>query len=211
MRRVFAGVSDLGDQRCLPIEGDHGDEKDAHRLHLLRCRLQPRRGHQGERDHFHPGAVRCRGEPRPHLPKGPLRVQVLQPSGPPAHAAHPVQRTLCRGDMGRGLRPHRRESDAHQRSVWRGRGGGDLLGPLHQRGELPHAEVHPRRLRHEQHRCLRARLPFADRLRDAKGLWHRRRHQLGRRSRIHQLHHRSSGRTRPRAIRSPAPRSSSAP
>ena len=46
---------------------------------------------------------------------------------------------------GRGLRPHRRKFHAHQRSVWRGRGGRDLFGPLHERGELPHAEVHPSR------------------------------------------------------------------
>jgi formate dehydrogenase major subunit len=39
------------------------------------------------------------------------------------------------------------------------------LVALHQRGDLPRAEADPRRLRQQQCRYLRARLPFADRLR----------------------------------------------
>jgi formate dehydrogenase major subunit len=38
------------------------------------------------------------------------------------------------------------------------------LQPLHQRRDLPGAEAGPRRLRQQQCRYLRPRLPFADRL-----------------------------------------------
>ena len=44
------------------------------------------------------------------------------------------------------------------------------LVALHQRGNLPRAEADPRRLRREQRRHLRARLPLADRLRPEDGV-----------------------------------------
>ncbi len=47
---------------------------------------------------------------------------------------------------------------------------------LHQRGDLPRPEAGPRRFRQQQCRYLRARLPFADRLRPEPDLRHLGRH-----------------------------------
>ncbi len=61
--------------------------------------------------------------------------------------------------------------------------GSARLGAGHQRGELPGAEVRPRRARHQQRRLLRARLPRAQRGGPEDDARHRRRHQLLRRHR----------------------------
>ena len=50
------------------------------------------------------------------------------------------------------------------------------LQPLHQRGDLPRAEAGARRVRHQQRRYLRPRVPLADRLRPQDHLRHQRRH-----------------------------------
>jgi predicted molibdopterin-dependent oxidoreductase YjgC len=50
------------------------------------------------------------------------------------------------------------------------------LQPLHQRRDLPRPEADPRRLRQQQCRYLRARLPLADRLRPEDHLRHLGRH-----------------------------------
>jgi formate dehydrogenase major subunit len=62
------------------------------------------------------------------------------------------------------------------------------LVALHQRGDLPRPEADPRRLRQQQRRHLRARLPLADRLRPEDRVRHLGRHaglRLGRAQRRH--------------------------
>ena len=77
------------------------------------------------------------------------------------------------------------------------------LVALHQRGDLPRAEAGPRRLRQQQCRHLRARLPFADRLRPEDDLRHLGRHagfRFRRAFRRHHGHRRQSDR-RPSGVR----------
>ena len=73
---------------------------------------------------------------------------------------------------------------------------------LHQRGDLPRPEAGPRRLRQQQRRHLRPRLPFADRLRPEDHLRHVGRHAGFRFGRAVRRRSSSSAPTRPTAIRS---------
>ena len=126
---------------------------------------------------------------RAHLPQGPLRVQILQSSRPPAQAAHPLQRTLRRGHVGRGVRSHRREPDAHQSRARRRCG-----------------RAASRRRAARMRRITSCRNSFAwsfgtnnidacarvchspDGLGHAEGVRHRRGDELSRRPAIHELH-----------------------
>ena len=67
--------------------------------------------------------------------------------------------------LGRGDRPHRVRVQAHPGEVRPRLDRRHHLVALHQRGNLPRPEAGPRRLRQQQCRYLRPRLPFADRLR----------------------------------------------
>ena len=67
--------------------------------------------------------------------------------------------------LGRGDRPRRVRVQAHPGEIRQERHRRHHLVALHQRRDLPGAEADPRRLRQQQCRHLRARLPFADRLR----------------------------------------------
>ena len=76
-----------------------------------------------------------------------------------------IDRAVARSELGRGDRPRRVRVQAHPGQA---RPAGDRrhhLLALHQRGDLPRPEADPRRLRQQQRRYLRPRLPFADRLR----------------------------------------------
>jgi hypothetical protein len=64
----------------------------------------------------------------------------------------------------------------HPGAVWPQVGRRDHLQPLHQRGDLPRPETDPRGLRQQQHRHLRAGVPFAHGLRARPDLRHLRRH-----------------------------------
>ena len=105
---------------------------------------------------------------------------------------------LGRGDRSRGLRvqahPGEIRSDADRRHH---------LVALHQRRDLSRAEAGPRRLRQQQCRHLRARLPFADRLWPRTSFRHLGRHpgfRFGRGDRRHHGHRRQSDR-RPSGVR----------
>ena len=79
------------------------------------------------------------------------------------------------------------------------------LVALHERGDVPRPEADSRRLRHEQRRHLRARLPLADRLRSEDGVRHVGRHaglRLGRARRRHDGDRRQPDR-RPSGVRQP--------
>ena len=83
------------------------------------------------------------------------------------HAHDPVhdRRALARGELGGGHLPRRRRDQAHPGQVRPKLGGRHHLVALHQRGDLPRPEAGARRLRQQQHRHLRARLPLADGIR----------------------------------------------
>ena len=77
-----------------------------------------------------------------------------------------IDRALARRLVGRGDRPSPPTGFKEIQAKY----GKDSVGvhhlvALHQRGELSGSEARPRWLRQQQHRHLRARLPFADRLR----------------------------------------------
>ena len=76
---------------------------------------------------------------------------------------------------------------------------------LHQRGNLPRAEADPRRLRREQRRHMRARLPLADRLRPQDRVRHLGRHAGLRLGRAHRRGHgdRRQPDRRPSGVRQP--------
>ena len=74
-------------------------------------------------------------------------------------------RSVARGELGRGDRPRRLRVQAHPGEVRPRLDRRHHLVALHQRGDLPRPEAGPRRLRQQQCRYLRPRLPLADRLR----------------------------------------------
>ena len=97
----------------------------------------------------------------------------------------------------------RRRVQAHSGQIWPRRRWRHHLVALHQRGGLPGAEAGARRLRQQQRRHLRARLPFADRIRPQPDFRHLCGHagfQVGRQIRCCARHRRQSDR-RPSGIR----------
>ena len=107
------------------------------------------------------------GQSRPLLRQGPLRLGLRHPPGADPQADDPRQdhRPLARRSAGtrRSATPLRVQ--AHPGASTAACRGRHHLLALHQRGDLSGAEAGPRRLRQQQRRHLRARLPFADRLR----------------------------------------------
>ncbi len=97
-------------------------------------------------------------------------------------------RPVARGLVGGGDQLHRLRAEAHPGQLRPQGGRRHHLLALHQRGSLSRPEDHPRRLRHQQRRHLRPRLPLADRLRPEPGLRHLGGHaglRLGRGQRRH--------------------------
>ena len=104
--------------------------------------------------------------------------RILQADDP-----RPDRGSLARSLVGRGDRLRRERVQAHPGQVRPRLGRRDHLLALHQRGSVPGPEAGARRLRQQQRRHLRARLPFADRLRTQPDLRHFGRHagfQVGR-------------------------------
>ena len=106
-------------------------------------------------------------EPRPLLRQGPLRLRLRDARGPHHEADDPRDdhRPVARGELGRGDRLRRQRVQAHPGEVRPRLDRRHHLVALHQRRDLPGAEAGARRLRQQQRRHLRARLPLADRLR----------------------------------------------
>ena len=78
--------------------------------------------------------------------------------------------------LGRGVRAHRQRVPPHPVPVRPRLDRRHHLVALHQRGDLSRPEADPRRLRQQQCRHLRPRLPLADRLRPRPDLRHLGRH-----------------------------------
>ncbi len=135
-------------------------------LRLLRRRLLLQ-GRDARRRAGAHGALQGRqGEPRPFLREGPLRLGLCDPQGAHPQADDPRQghRSVEGSELGRGDRLRRLRVQAHPGQVRQGFGRRHHVVALHQRRDLPGAEADPRRLRQQQRRYLRARLPLADRL-----------------------------------------------
>ncbi len=157
-----------------------------HHLRLLRRRLLVQGRDEGRRGRAH-GALQGRqGQSRPFLRQGPLRLGLRHPPGPHPQADDPRRRSPIPG-----ARSSWEEAIAHVASEFRRiqdeirprRHRRHHLVALHQRGDLPGPEAGARRLRQQQRRHLRPRLPFADRLRPEDDLRHLGRHaglRLGR-------------------------------
>ena len=205
VRRLRAGLPD----------GDAvGEERHRHRrarafggddLRLLRRRLQlqGRDARRGTRAH---GPLQGRqGQSRPFVREGPLRLGLRQPSRAHPEADDPRDHrpAVARSDLGSGDRARRLGVQA---PAGQARPAGDRrhhLVTLHQRGDLPGAEAGARRLRQQQRRYLRPRLPFADRLWPQDRLRHLGRHaglRLGRAYRRRPDHRRQPDR-RPSGVR----------
>ena len=172
LRRLRAGLPDRDADREGRDRHRPARAFGHHHLRLLRRRLLLQGGdaRRGSRAH---GAVEGRqGQPRPLLRQGPLRLRLCDASGPhhEADGARQDHRSVARDDVGRGDRPRRLRVQAHPGPVRpHGRRRHHLVA-LHERGSLPRPEDHPRRLRREQRRHLRPRLPLADRLRLEDGV-----------------------------------------
>ena len=205
VRRLRAGLPD----------GDAvGEERHRHRrarafggddLRLLRRRLQlqGRDARRGTRAH---GPLQGRqGQSRAFVREGPLRLGLRQPSRAHPEADDPRDHrpAVARSDLGSGDRARRLGVQA---PAGQARPAGDRrhhLVTLHQRGDLPGAEAGARRLRQQQRRYLRPRLPFADRLWPQDRVRHLGRHaglRLGRAYRRRPDHRRQPDR-RPSGVR----------
>ena len=162
-----------------------------HHLRLLRRRLRLQGGNARRRGGAH-GAVQGRqGQSRAFLRQGPLRLGLRQPPGPHPEADDPREdhRSVARSELGGGDRPRRLGVQAHPGEVRARLDRRHHLVALHRRRNLPGAEAGPRRLRQQQHRHLRARLPLADRLRPEHDLRHLGRHAGFRFRRARRRHH----------------------
>jgi hypothetical protein len=178
LRRLRAGLPDRDPAGEIGHRARHAHALGRDHLRLLRGRLFLQGGTERRRAGAH-GALQARqGEPGPFLREGPLRLGLCQPC-----RAHPEpddprhhRGALARGELGGGDDLRRDPPQGHPGAVWPQVGRRDHLQPLHQRGDLPRPETDPRRVRQQQHRHLRAGVPFAHGLRAWPDLRHLRRH-----------------------------------
>ena len=108
------------------------------------------------------------GQPRPFLRQGPLRLGLRHPQGAHPEPDDPRQdhRSVARSVLGRGDRYAASEFKRIQAEIRHATAIGGITSSRCTNEETyPGAEADPRRLRQQQRRHLRPRLPFADRLR----------------------------------------------
>ena len=157
-----------------------------HHLRLLRRRLLLRGGDAGRPRRAHDALQGRQGQSRPFLREGPLRLGLCDAQGSHHQADDPRQdhRSVARSDLGRGHQPRGVRIQTHPgRNTARDSIGGITSSRCTNEETYRGAEADPRRLRQQQCRHLRARLPFADRLRPEDDVRHVRRHagfRLGR-------------------------------
>ena len=205
LRRLRAGLPDRRAAREVGAGDGPADAFGGHDLRLLRRRLLVQGGDARRRGRAH-GAVQGRqGQSRPFLRQGALRLGLRHPQGPHPQSDDPRKdhRPVARGDLGRGVRACRQRVPPHPVPVRPRRDRRHHLVALHQRGDLSRPEAGAAGLRQQQCRHLRARLPFADRLRPEDHLRHLGRHagfQLGRADRRGHDHRRQPDR-RPSGVR----------
>ena len=202
LRRLRAGLPDCDAQREIGDRDRNAGPFRGHHLRLLRrrLRLQGRDARRGSGAHA--PLQGWQGQSRPFLRQGPLRLRLCFSQGPRAEADDQVEdhRSVARGVVGRGDQLRSLRVQAHPGEIRPQLGRRHHLLALHQRGDLPRAEADPRRLRQQQCRYLRARLPLADRLWAQDRLRHLGRHpgfRLGRVLRRDHDHRRQSDRRSP--------------
>ena len=167
LRRLRRGLSDRrahGESRCsrpacrnrrspppAPIAASAA--RSSRKSPTARCRAWCRTGRARE-----PGSC---------LREGALRLRLRHARGSRHEADDPQahHRRVARGELGRGVRVRRVRVQAHPGAVRPRLDRRHHFFALHERGNLPRAEAGARGVRHQQRRHLRARLPFADRLR----------------------------------------------
>ena len=192
VRRLRPGLPDGDAQREVGDRDRHAGAFGGHHLRLLRRRLLIQGRDERRRGRAHGPLQGRQGQPRPLLRQGPLRLGLRHPQGPRPQSDDPGEghRSMARGELGRGDRPHRLRVPPHPGEVRQALGRRHHLVALHQRGDLPCPEAGSRRLRQQQRRHLRPRLPLADRLRAQDHLRHLRRHPGLRLSRARRRHRR---------------------
>ena len=170
MRRLRAGLPDRrAASRSRVIELGQPEHSRDHHLRLLRRRLHLQGRDAGRHGRAH-GAVEGRqGEPRPFLREGPLRLGLRHPPGPHPEAddAREDHRSVARGVAGtRRSATSPREFKRIQATVRQA-----TRSASSPRRAAPNEETYLVQklvragVRQQQRRHLRARLPFADRLR----------------------------------------------
>ena len=185
LRRLRAGLPDLGAQRKVGHRNGSAGAHGGDDLRLLRRRLLLQGGAEGRRGRSHDSLQGRKGQRGPFLRQGPVRLWLRHPQGPHSQADDPRadRGPVARSLLGRGDRLCGERIQAHPGEIRPRLGRGDQLLALHQRGSVPGSEDGARRVRQQQHRHLRARLPLADRLRPVQDLRHLGRHagfQVGR-------------------------------
>ena len=137
-----------------------------HHLRVLRRRLLVQGGDEGQRGRAHGAAQERPGQRRPRLREGPLCLGLRDAQGPHHQADDPREdhRSVARSQLGRsahvcgvGIPPH--SGEARPRFDRR-----HHVVALHERRNVSGAEARARRVRQQQRRHLRARVPLADRL-----------------------------------------------
>ena len=185
LRRLRAGVPDRDAQRKAGHRKGNAGAHGRDDLRLLRRRLLVQGGAQGRRSPAHGSLQGRQGQRGPFLRQGPVRLRLRDPQGPHSQADDPRadRGSVARSLLGRRDRLCGERIQAHSGEVRARLGRRDQLLALHQRGSVPGSEDGSRRVRQQQHRHLRARLPLADRLRPLEDLRHLGRHagfQVGR-------------------------------
>ncbi len=136
-------------------------------VRVLRRRLLVQGGGEGRAGRAHgaqPGRPR---EPRPRVRQGPVRLRLCHASRPHHDADDPQvdRRSVAAGELGRSDRARGERVPPHSGEVRPRLDRRHHLVALHERGDVPRAEARARGVRQQQRRHVRARLPFADRLR----------------------------------------------
>ena len=172
LRRLRAGLPDRDAQRKAGHRKGNARAHGRDDLRLLRRRLLVQGGAQGRRSPAHGPLQGRQGERGPFVRQGPVRLWLRDPQGPCSEADDPRadRGSMARSLLGRRDRVCGERVQTHSGEVWARFGWRDQFLALHQRGSVPGSEDGSRRIRQQQYRHLRARLPLADRLRPVQDL-----------------------------------------
>ena len=178
LRRLRPGLPDRDPQRKAGHRARNAGAHGGDDLRLLRRRLLVQGGAQGRRSPAHGPLQGRQGQRGPFLRQGPVRLRLRHAQGSRSQAddPRPNRRPVARSLVGRGDRLCGERIQAHSGEVRTRLGRRDQLLALHQRGSVPGPEDGARRVRQQQYRHLRPRLPLADRLRAVEDLRHLGRH-----------------------------------
>ena len=205
VRRLRRSVPDRRAGREVAHPDRRADQGDDDHLRVLRRRLLVQRRVEERRGRADGAEPRRPRQPRPRLRQGPLRLRLRDASRPHHHADDPQvdRRSVAAGHLGRGDRPRGERVQAHPGEVRPRLDRRHHVVALHERRDVPRAEARARGVRQQQRGHLRARLPFADRLRPEEHHRRIRGHaglRLGDEGRRHHRRRRESDR-RPSGVR----------